>query len=245
MINVLITGVSSGIGHALAKHYLESGACVYGLSRRHPPDLIAHPRFRFCPVDLAVPLTAQAALQRFLLDTQGLTVLDYAFLNAGRFSQRIARVSDVRLADIQQLMDINVWANKTVLDVLLHGGVSIRNCIFSASIAGVRARAGNSGYALSKATLNMLAKLYALEHPDVFFAAIGLCSVDTALSQDVLSLPIDGNFPAIANLRQRNLEPDYLASPQQRAYQLDQLLQGPLQKLLESGDFVEIRSLLA
>ncbi len=244
MRKVLITGVSSGIGHALAEYYLAAGATVYGLSRRQPPELLAHPRFRFCPVDLAVPLTAQATLRRFLLETQGLTALDHVFLNAGRFSQQIARLSDVPLADIQQLMDINVWANKTVLDVLLHGGVAIGNCIFSASIAGVRARAGNSGYALSKATLNMLAKLYALEHPQVFFAAIGLCSVDTPLSQQVLALPLEGDFPAVAALRQRSDEAGYLASPQQRAHQLDALLQGRLQQLLASGDFVEIRSLL-
>ena len=39
-MNILITGVSSGIGWGLAKHYLELGHTVFGLSRRTPKDLI-------------------------------------------------------------------------------------------------------------------------------------------------------------------------------------------------------------
>lgn len=44
---VFITGVSSGIGNALSKAYLDNGWEVFGLSRRGPEELIHHERFHF------------------------------------------------------------------------------------------------------------------------------------------------------------------------------------------------------
>lgn len=38
--NIFITGVSSGLGEALASHYLQQGFSVYGLSRRIPENLL-------------------------------------------------------------------------------------------------------------------------------------------------------------------------------------------------------------
>nr|GEU28544.1 hypothetical protein [Tanacetum cinerariifolium] len=90
-----------------------------------------------------------------------------------------------------------------ILDELLRHRVALDTCIFSTSIAGVRARAGNSGYALSKATLNMLGKLYALENPQVFFSVLGMCNVDTHLSRTIATLPLEGPFPEIVQLRER------------------------------------------
>ena len=49
---ILITGVSSGLGHGLAKCYLNMGAEVYGCSRRSPEDLIEQ-GLNFCALDLS------------------------------------------------------------------------------------------------------------------------------------------------------------------------------------------------
>ena len=50
--SVLITGVSSGIGHGLADAYLRREARVFGVSRREPNDLIERSNFYFQQVDL-------------------------------------------------------------------------------------------------------------------------------------------------------------------------------------------------
>lgn len=45
--NIFIIGVSSGLEHAFAQQYLEQGQVVYGIRRRTPDDLLAHPNFHF------------------------------------------------------------------------------------------------------------------------------------------------------------------------------------------------------
>lgn len=244
MKNVFITGASRGIGLALSTLFLEKGYRVYGIGRTPPAALLRHPHFNFQAVDLSQSEAASNALLQYFRNEADLRRIEYLFLNAGQFSARIADMRDVPLAELEALMSINVWANKVVLDALLNSGVAVDSCILSSSLAGVRARAGNSGYAISKAALNMLAKLYALEAPDIFFAVLGLCNVDSELSRRIGALPLEGDFSAIEDLRKRAVQKDYLVTPGQRALDIYELLEGGLRERVASGDFVEIRSLL-
>lgn len=242
---VLIVGVSSGIGNALALQLLARGYQVFGVGRQAPTNIVQDSRFQFAPIDLSDPAGVAPALNAFLFERNQLTSLRYVFLNAGRFSQRIAPMADVALSDLTTLMQINVWGHKQIIDELLRHRVAIDTCIFSTSIAGVRARAGNSGYAMSKAALNMLGKLYALENPGIFFSVLGMCNVDTHLSQTIGSLPLEGDFPEITQLRARaHAISGYVITPEQRAAHVIGLLEGGLKEKTVSGDFVEIRSLL-
>ena len=52
MPTALITGVSSGLGHGLARVYLDRGWHVLGTSRRTPDDLVGRDRFDFHACDL-------------------------------------------------------------------------------------------------------------------------------------------------------------------------------------------------
>jgi NAD(P)-dependent dehydrogenase (short-subunit alcohol dehydrogenase family) len=244
MRNIFISGVSSGIGYELAKKCLRENDRVYGVSRS-TPDLLGEEHFHFARIDLSMHESAAVQLRAFLFTMHNLHSIDMVFLNAGQFGSRIAPIRDLTLRDLKCQMDINLWAHKLVLDVLLDGGVTVPKFIFSASIAGVRARAGNGGYAISKAALNMLAKLYALEHPESFFAVLGLCAVDTNLSQQIVTLPLEGDFAEQRKLRARVQLDGYVVSAQTRAAQLYALMNGRLQDHVSSGDFIEIRDLLA
>lgn len=62
-------------------------------------------------------------------------------------------------------MDINVWANKLIIDDLAARHVAPRRIVLISSGAGVVGNHGWGAYALSKAALNMLAQLYAHELP--------------------------------------------------------------------------------
>lgn len=244
MPNVLITGVSSGIGRALALLMLSEGYRVWGISRRVPEDLITKDKFQHASIDLALGESAVLDIARWLIKENQLRSILYLFLNAGRFSQRIANLNHVSLESIQSVMNVNVWANKLILDTFLNAGVHIDTCVVSSSIAGVRARAGNSAYALSKATLNMLIKQYAIEHPEIFFAVLGLCNVHTSLSHQISTLPLEGNFPEIESLRTRGISPGYLVTPHERAHHINLLLKSGIQNHVTSGEFAEIRHLL-
>lgn len=241
----LIVGVSTGLGNALALRLLARGCEVCGVGRSMPSNIPAGSRFRFAHLDLLDPSGIASALEAFLFARVPVTRFDYVFLNAGRFSQRIAPMADVAVSDLKTLMQMNVWGHKAVLDALLAHRVAIDTVIFSASIAGVRPRAGNSGYAMSKAALNMMAKLYALENPGIFFSVPGMCNVDTHLSQTIGTLPIEGDFPEISQLRARAHEiAGYVVSAEQRAKNVLDLLESNLKRTSASSDFVEIRSLL-
>ena len=243
---MLIVGVSSGIGNALAVELLDRGYRVFGVGRASAANLEEHADFHFARIDLSEAGSIAPTVSQFLAERHQVKVFKYVFLNAGRFSQRIAPLSVVRTSDLEALMQINVWGHKYMLDELLRLGIAIDVCMFSSSIAGVRARAGNSGYAISKATLNMMAKIYALENPDIFFSVLGMCNVDTALSQDIATFPLEGDFPEIVKLRARGHSiAGYVVSPAQRARDVVELLQSELIKKCTSGDFVEIRSLLS
>jgi NAD(P)-dependent dehydrogenase (short-subunit alcohol dehydrogenase family) len=76
---VCITGVSSGLGHGLAKVYLEQGVEVYGCSRREPADLI-ETGLRFASDDLSD--TSGSAQKVFNQLIQNVRRFDIVILNA-------------------------------------------------------------------------------------------------------------------------------------------------------------------
>jgi benzil reductase ((S)-benzoin forming) len=242
---VLITGASRGIGNALARKYLAAGFRVFGLSRTLPVGLLRHPHYTHVSVDLARTDALCDVLRHRLIREHELFDLSHVFLNAGMFSLRIADLKHVPLSELTSVMDINVWSNKVILDTLLGHEVSIGTCVVSSSIAGARARAGNSAYAISKAALNIMMALYALENPQTYFAVLGLCNVHTELARRIGSLPLEGSFPEIEKLRQRGAASGYLASADERAAHLFDLLALGLKERVPSGQFTEIRSLIA
>ncbi len=244
MKNAFISGVSSGIGLGLAKSLISQGYMVYGVSRRLPTELSEHANFRFCSVDFVDTHAAEEVLESFIKREQ-IQKLTNVFLNVGQFGRRIAPIDQVSITDLNELIRVNVWSHKLVLDCLLANNTEIEAAIFSSSVAGVRARAGNSGYAITKAALNMMAKLYSLENPQIRFLVLGLCSVDTNLSETISTLPLEGNFPDIKRLRERAQAAGYMVSADKRAADILSLLDTNHKDHVPNGDFVEIRSLIA
>ena len=106
--SVLITGVSSGIGHGLAKYYLDQGCNVFGTSRRPPNKLISHAMFRFVSLDLLEGSQIQSRLVELLDNVDS---IDLLILNAGILG-RFGDLADADLADLKNTMQVNVWANK-------------------------------------------------------------------------------------------------------------------------------------
>jgi short-subunit dehydrogenase len=80
--NILVTGVTGGIGRSLAEHYVAAGAHVIGLGRRPveaAPPALALPG-RYCQADLADPQVASTV--GGFLDAQGIGRLDILVHNA-------------------------------------------------------------------------------------------------------------------------------------------------------------------
>lgn len=240
MKTVLITGVSAGIGHALAKLYLARGFQVCGVSRRVPADLVDHPHMKFARFDLTC-FDSVARVIGDVLDSAGVGCPETMFLNAGAFGSGPKRADETSIVEFREVLNINLIAVKAVLDACLSRPERPLCVAFSASVSAIRPRAGMLSYSVSKAALNALAKLYAIENPDIFFAVLGLCMVDTDLARGAMRAA--DRFDELAALRTRANTPGYLATPDERARHLAAVLDNRAEMGLQSGQFKEIREL--
>ena len=235
--NVLITGVSSGIGHALAAYYLDHGWAVYAASRRTPDELTKHAAFHFASIDLGEFALAHA---RLLALIEGVTHLDLVVLNAGVLG-KFGDIGDAQFDDLKHTLNINLWANKVVLDTLHGAEISIDQAVTISSGAAVNGNRGWSGYAISKAALNMLTKLYAAERPDTHFCALAPGLVDTEIQDELEAVGEDERYPSLANINAKRGTPDF-PTGEQLAPRLAETI-ARLPGLVESGAFADIRKL--
>jgi len=236
--SVLITGVSSGIGHGLAKYYLDQGCHVFGTSRRSPNDLISHTMFRFVSLDLLEGSQIQPRLVDLLDNVES---LDLLILNAGILG-RFGDLADADQADLKNTMQVNVWANKLVLDALYQRDLRVKQVVAISSGAAVNGNRGWSGYSVSKAALNMLIKLYSCEQPDTHFCAFAPGIVDTAMQEELCSRSPDERYQAVETLRSKRGTPD-MPSPDEAASRLAEAM-SRLPEMVESGSYADVRSLL-
>ncbi|MFT5129501.1 MAG: benzil reductase ((S)-benzoin forming) [Rhodothermales bacterium] len=233
METVLITGTSSGIGHALAAAYLQRGARVLGTSRRRPEGLAGN--YQHGIADFA-DLDAIAETLRALLED--VEQLDLVVLNAGILG-RIDDLPAQSLPELRQVMDINLWANKLILDWLF-AHVTVKQVVAVSSAAAVNGSRGWGGYSLSKAALNMLIKLVAAEHPGCHFQSLAPGLVYTQM-QDTLGGIQDSRFPSLDQIRAAHGTPT-MPTPADLAPRLMQVIEAVL-PTRPSGCFVDIRDL--
>jgi NAD(P)-dependent dehydrogenase (short-subunit alcohol dehydrogenase family) len=228
-----VTGTSSGLGLGLAEELLARGWQVFGCSRREGgPDGLRHRT-----IDLADHATIPGALNALLGDTGR---LDLVVLNAGVLG-RIRDMGQTSLEELQRTMDVNLWANKVVLDWLLAWPGTVAQVVLVSSGASVLGNRGWGGYALSKAALNMLARLYSHEFGATHVTALAPGIIDTAMME---SLCVDGDetrYPALRRLRAAR-GTEAMPGPREAATRVLSVL--PALRERPSGSFVDIREIL-
>ncbi len=233
MKTAFITGTSSGLGRGLAEVLSRQGWAVYGCSRRGCDLPLV--RDRIC--DLTHEAAVPKVLGQLLADVDK---LDLVVLNAGIVGE-IKHLTDTPLDDLKRVMEVNLWANKTVMDWLHGCGRPVDQIVMICSGAAVLGNKGWGGYALSKAALNMLAKLYAHEFPQSHLTALAPGIIDTAM-MDHLCDEADANaFPALQRLRDAR-GTDAMPGPVAAAERLVSIL--PHLSDWPSGSFVDIREIL-
>ncbi|MGT2811101.1 3-oxoacyl-ACP reductase [Streptococcus minor] len=172
---VLVTGVSSGIGLAQAKLFLEKGYQVYGVDRSENPNLKGD--FHFLQLDLTgtlVPLFEWLPDVDILCNTAGI-LDDY---------NPLLRQTD---AQMQEIFAVNLFAPTNICRFYLpkmlerKAGIIINMC----SIASFLAGGGGSSYTSSKHALAGFTKQLALDYADQGIQVFGLApgAVQTAMTQ--------------------------------------------------------------
>jgi NAD(P)-dependent dehydrogenase (short-subunit alcohol dehydrogenase family) len=152
-MKVVITGASSGIGLALARHYLEHGAIVAAFARRG--DLLQalateFPKQVFC---YALDVRDASAIQQAAVDFMARTgVPDIIIANAGVSRGTLTEyVEDEEV--FQNVMDINVLGMVKTFQPFLAAMREAKQgtLVGIASVAGFRGLPGSGAYSASKA----------------------------------------------------------------------------------------------
>lgn len=232
---ICITGVSSGLGHGLAKVFLKQGAEVYGCSRRAPEELIAQ-GLHFVSVDLNDPTTGAAAFKEL---AGAVEAFDLVLLNAGKLGE-IRDMQDTPLDDLKETMEVNVWSNKWLLDTLYSIPCRVDQVVAISSGASQSGSRGWNGYSISKAALNMLIKLYAGERPETHFVSLAPGLVDTAMQDYLTNLPEDPRYAPLEILKAAK-GTETMPDGETCARKLIEAF--PKLKTLESGSYADIRKL--
>ena len=152
-LRVVISGASSGIGLALAQHYLRQGAVIAAFARR--AELLQalseqFPRQVHCyPLDVRDAAAIQAATQDFM---SKVGVPDIVIANAGISRGTLTEYAE-DIHAFQQVMDINVLGMAKTFQPFIAPMREIGKgtLVGISSIAGFRGLPGSEAYSASKA----------------------------------------------------------------------------------------------
>jgi benzil reductase ((S)-benzoin forming) len=233
---VFVTGVHKGLGHALAACCLNDGALVFGVSREPPQDLIEHPNFNFGQLDLRCFEKIPSAIEALLPKA---ATLDLILLNAGVLGE-LKDLRNTSIDELRAVMDLNVWANKVMVDSLIGGRHEVRQVVAISSGAAVNGSAGWGAYSISKSALNLLVRVLGHEHPQTHFTALAPGIVETDMIRAILALPENPHHEANNRIRAAVEEGQTFSAAAAASAirrRLPELLKVP------SGSFIDIRKM--
>jgi NAD(P)-dependent dehydrogenase (short-subunit alcohol dehydrogenase family) len=235
-MNILITGTSSGIGFGLAMEYLLKGNNVYGISRRASEDLKPIEQYSHLQSDLTDFELVQKRVPDFIKDIEQ---LDIVILNSGILGE-IRLMNEIDIRGMKKVMDINVWANKCLLDLLFGLNIRIKQVVGMSSKASLRSSPGWGPYSMSKAGLNMLMDIYAKEYPTTHFISFAPGLVDSEIQEQIYNIQETEKYPTtkvMQEARFTEIMPDPIKAAPRLVAGIEQAL------TYDSGAFADVRDM--
>ena len=172
---LIITGVSSGIGKALAEAALEAGYDVLGVGRHSCDAIERHARGLFFHADLTDSTAVEAI--PLLPAVLGPTIL---INNAGTIGP-IASTAEVGHEELAHCMHLNVVAPMRLTARFLQEVEGEKQVYFTGSGAANYPIEGWAAYCASKAAVHQYAEVVAKEQPGVRIHAFRPGKVDTPM----------------------------------------------------------------
>ena len=171
---------------------------------------------------------------RYLIWTTSLTSIDIAILNAGILGE-IDTLEKTNLLHMKDAMEVNVWANKEIIDALSSYSF-VRQVVGISSGAAINGSKGWGTYSISKSALNMLLKVYSKELPEIHFTALAPGVIKTPMTEYVMQKVDDSLFPSVKALKENHIQ-----TPKEAAKNLIFIMPKLLEH--ESGSFLDVRSM--
>jgi len=161
-------------------------------------------------------------------------IFEIAILNAGILGD-IQTLGKTELEHIKEVMELNVWANKELIDTL-STFATVKQVVGISSGAAVNGSKGWGAYSLSKSGLNMLLNVYAKELPDIHFTALAPGVIKTPMVERIIDKVDDTVFTSAKKLKEGQIQSPEAAS---------KMLIATFPKLLdyESGSFLDVRTM--
>jgi NAD(P)-dependent dehydrogenase (short-subunit alcohol dehydrogenase family) len=172
---VIVTGVSRGLGEALACALLARSAHVLGVGRRSSPKL-AGERYRFVECDLAQPARIAAAVLPALRELAGLRLSAVTLINNAAVATPVGLAGQLDVEAADAAFATNVTSPLALADLFLRtfDPALERRVLNISSGAAHTAIPGSAVYCMSKAALEMLTKAIAADHIGPRFRCIAL-----------------------------------------------------------------------
>jgi benzil reductase ((S)-benzoin forming) len=170
----IVTGVSRGLGAALARDLLERGFTVLGVGRRSDTELTGD-RYRFVSIDLADSAAIDATLRPAFDDLNERQPASICLLNNAATVAGVGTLGRLAAGEITSALTVNLAAAVALANLFCRVFADpevTRRVINVSSGAAETALPGEAVYCVAKAGLEMLTRAVAAEQQAPSFRAI-------------------------------------------------------------------------
>ena len=191
----IVTGVSRGLGEALAHALLARGYSVLGVGRTSSARLNS-PNYRFAQIDLAAAAGVDGALTAPFAALAAARPDYVCLINNAALATPVGGLGTLTSPDIVAALAVNLAGPAALCNLfcrIFADDASERRIINISSGAASNAMPGMSGYCVAKAGLEMLTRTLAAERHGDRFRAITVRPgiIDTGMQETMRSQPKD------------------------------------------------------
>lgn len=200
MLHAIVTGVSRGLGEALALELLAHGASVLGLGRT-PSVRIANERHRFVRCDLAQPAALPGLVEPAFAAIAASAPSAVCLINNAATIEPVGVLGTIEAHDIAASLAVNLTAPVMLASLFRRAFASDaieRRIVNVSSGAAQSVIAGDALYCIAKAGLEMLTRSLAAEDASPLYRVVTLRPgiIDTPMQAVARSQPKE-RFPSV------------------------------------------------
>jgi benzil reductase ((S)-benzoin forming) len=229
----IVTGVSKGLGAALAAALLGRGYAVIGIGRSSAPELTGD-AYRFVECDLGVIERIDAAVEPALRALARSSPQSVCLVNNAAVASPVGALGGLDAIEIERSLDVNLTAVAILCNVFLRvfGDESLPRRIINVSSGAAQSTIPGGGlYCVAKAGLEMLTRVLVEDAKAPSLTAITLRPgiIDTPMQVFMRSQPADV-LPSVTMFREFH-DSGQLVKPEVVAMKIaDQLVRAPVEQ---------------
>lgn len=229
---IIVTGVSKGLGEAIAANLLARGADVVGIGRTHA-DRLAGAAFRFVQADLREVESLPRTIDPLFDGIAARGYASVALVNNAAVAGPAGRFGAIDPRELRESVDVNLVAPAILANAFVRAFAN-RNgdhrIVNVSSGAAVHPIPGAGVYNLGKAGLEMIASVIASEQPKHGVQAITIRPgiIDTPMQAFIRSQPVD-RLPSRAMFEAFHRDGQLVAPDVTAAAIVERLVLGPIE----------------